>query len=293
MKKNIDAAIAAVTVYTDRALVTRKNTISLTGDESELILSKLPVTLLQESVRVTGKGTSKVSILGVRVESIFTPEASVESIAQLDRQIQTLQTQKVSIENQLSSRQLQINFIKQLSEKSTTQYGINLSKQQTNLEQTQALLDFVGDKYLDYSDRITELKQQQKNINNQISALEKQKQKLLVPKNKEHLNLIIFIETPEPGEFELEVSYLVNRASWTPLYDLQVDTKEKQLNLAYLAEVKQSTGEDWHNVSLTLSTAKPGLGTLPPKLQPWYIDAHNPVAKQASFSMTRERRAKS
>ena len=293
MKKNIDAAIAAVTVYTDRALVTRKNTISLTGDESELILSKLPVTLLQESVRVTGKGTSTVTILGVRVESIFTPEAAVESIAQLDRQIQTLQTQQASIENQLSSRQLQLNFVKQLSEKSTTQYAINLSKEQTNLEQTQALLDFIGDKYLDTSDRITEFKQQQQDIKDRISALEKQKQKLLVPKNKEHLNLIIFIEISQPGEFDLEVSYLVNRASWTPLYDLQVDTREKQLNLAYLAEVKQSTGEDWYNVALTLSTAKPGLGTLPPKLQPWYIDAYNPVAIGETFSVARERRAKS
>ena len=32
MKKNIEAAIAAVTVYTDRALIVRKNTISLTGE---------------------------------------------------------------------------------------------------------------------------------------------------------------------------------------------------------------------------------------------------------------------
>ena len=291
MKKNIDAAISKVTVYTDRALVTRQNTISLEGEESELILSNLPVTLFQDSIRVTGKGTSTVNILGVKVESVFTPEVAVESIAQLDRQIQTLQDQRASLENQLSSRQLQLNFVEQLSEKSKTQYAINLSKQQTNLEQTQALLDFIGDKYLHYGDRLTELKQQQQDINNQISALEQQKQNLSVPQNKEYLNLIIFIKASEPGEFELEVSYLVDRASWHPLYDLKVDTQEKQLNLTYLAEVKQSTGEDWQNVALVLSTAKPGLGTLPPKLQPWYIDAYNPVAKKSS--MARDRRARS
>ena len=64
----------------------------------------------------------------------------------------------------------------------------------------------------------------------------------------------------------------VTKASWTPLYDLQVNTSEKQLNLTYIAEVKQNTGEDWHNVPITLSTAKPGLG-IPPLLEPWYIDA--------------------
>ncbi len=112
-----------------------KITISLTGDESELILSKLPVTLIKDSIRVTGKGTSTVNILGVKVESVFTPEVPVESIAQLDRQMQALQNQKASLENQLLSRQLQLNFVEQLSEKSKTQYAINLSKQQTNLEQ--------------------------------------------------------------------------------------------------------------------------------------------------------------
>ena len=175
-----------------------------------------------------------------------------------------------------------------MSEKSKTQYAINLSKQQTNLEQTQALLDFIGDKHLHFSDRITELKQQQQDINKQISALKQQRQNLLVPKNKEYFNLIVFIEALEPGEFELEVSYLVNRASWHPLYDLKVDTQEKQLDLTYLAEVKQSTGEDWQNVALILSTAKPGLGTLPPQLQPWYIDAHNPVAKKAKSRIKEE-----
>ncbi len=84
MKKNIEAAISAVTVYTDRALVVRKNTISLTGEETEIILPQLPVTLLPDSVRVTGKGTSAVSILGVRVKSIFTSETSIASVAELE-----------------------------------------------------------------------------------------------------------------------------------------------------------------------------------------------------------------
>ena len=92
------------------------------------------------------------------------------------------------------------------------------------------------------------------------------------------MNLIILIDSSAAGEFELEVSYLVKRACWTPLYDLQVNTSEKQLNLTYLAEIKQNTGEDWHNVPITLSTAKPGLGTLPPQLEPWYIDVEEPVA---------------
>ena len=277
MKKNIETAISAVTVYTDRALIVRKNTVSLTGEETEIILTQLPVTLLPDSVRVTGKGTSRVSILGVRVKSVFTSETSIASVAELESQIQTLKTQKAALDNQLRSQKLQLNFIEQLSEKSRNQYAIALAKQQIDLAQTQALLDFMGDKYLEYSDRITELERQQQDLSNRITALERQ-QELQVPQDKKHLNLIILIDSSAAGEFELEVSYLVKKASWTPLYDLQVNTSEKQLNLTYLAEIKQKTGEDWHNIPITLSTAKPGLGTLPPQLEPWYIDVDEPMA---------------
>ena len=40
----------------------------------------------------------------------------------------------------------------------------------------------MGDKYFEYSDRITELERQQQDIENRIVALEKQKQELQVPK---------------------------------------------------------------------------------------------------------------
>ena len=93
--------------------------------------------------------------------------------------------------------------------------------------------------------------------------------------------------------FELEVSYLVNRASWTPLYDLEVDTINKQLNLSYLATVKQSTGEDWTDIPLTLSTAKPGVGSLPPKLKPWYVDIFKPSSKSRELPNTYELRCES
>ena len=280
MKKNIEAEIAAVTVYTDRALVVRKSTISLTGEEKQIILSQLPVTLLPDSVRVSGKGTRAVKIFGVTVKSIFTPEVAIANVAELEQQIKTLKAQKAALDNRSRAEKLRLTFVQQLSDKSRNQYGIALAKQQTDLTQTQALLDFLGDKYLEYSDRITELEGQQQDIENQIAALARQKQKLQMPQNNEHLDLVIFVEAAA-GEFELEVSYLVRKASWTPLYDLQVNTSEKQLSLTYLAEVKQNTGEDWHDVPLTLSTAKPGLGTLPPKLEPWYIDTNPPVATQS------------
>jgi len=52
---------------------------------------------------------------------------------------------------------------------------------------------------------------------------------------------------------------------------------EPQLEVGYLAEVAQQSGEDWQDVRLTLSTARPFLAAVLPELEPWYVRALPPT----------------
>lgn len=58
--------------------------------------------------------------------------------------------------------------------------------------------------------------------------------------------------------FELYLSYVVSHASWEPAYDVRVDSSTQGLSLTYYGAVRQSTGEDWVNCRVSLSTAQPG-----------------------------------
>ncbi len=60
----LDAPIVAVTVFTDRARVTRRGAIHLPPGEHALALTGLPVGLDEDSVRAAGRG-AQVRILGV------------------------------------------------------------------------------------------------------------------------------------------------------------------------------------------------------------------------------------
>jgi uncharacterized protein (TIGR02231 family) len=40
--------------------------------------------------------------------------------------------------------------------------------------------------------------------------------------------------------------------------------------------IRQQTGEEWHNVDLTLSTARPAIGGAPPELSQWNISLYRP-----------------
>jgi uncharacterized protein (TIGR02231 family) len=275
--KTLDTRICEVTVYTDRALVTRRGTVALTGNERELAIASLPATLETESVRATGAGTVAVRLLGVRSDRVFSSEPVGDRTAELTQQIQELETQKLAIDDKITARRIQLQFVEDLSEKSVGFFSSSIAKQQVGLNETGELLNFLGTNYLKYATAIAQHERQQHELDNQIQALEQKLEQVKTPHSQQSFNIIVAIEPSGSGNFELEVSYVVMRARWTPLYDLRVNTTNNQINLNYLAEVNQNTGEDWTGVALTLSTAKPGLGTLPPKLEPWYIDALYPA----------------
>ncbi|HEY9653591.1 MAG TPA: mucoidy inhibitor MuiA family protein [Coleofasciculaceae cyanobacterium] len=276
MSKTIDTHICEVTVYTDQALVIRRGVVHLTGEERELVVTQLPVTLRSESVRVSSAGTVAVRLLGVRTERVYEAKPVVQEIAQLSQDIGQLEEQKRQIQDLLSLLNLQRTFVKNLS----NQYLERLTRSQTpepiDLNRIKELLDFVGQQYNDFSSAIAQREKDSQHLSNQLQSLRQQLQQFSSLNTQERLNIIIAVEPSAAGEFELEVSYLVQQASWIPLYDLRFLPAHEKVNLSYLAEVKQTTGEDWQDVVLTLSTAKPGLGTLPPKLTPWYIDVPPP-----------------
>nr|WP_225225906.1 mucoidy inhibitor MuiA family protein [Komarekiella delphini-convector] len=270
-RKVIQSQIVAVTVYTDKALVTRQSVVSLTGLERELVITSLPVTLETESVRVSGTGTVEVRLLGVSSDRIYTTEPVAERVAQLTRQIQQVEAEKRHLQAQVDALVLQSNFIEGLREKTEESFSQSLARKNLSLSETLDFLNFLGSQYSEYAIASGECKTQQQELDKQLQALRTSLQKIQTPHPKESFNLVVAVEVAGEGEFELELSYVVNRASWTPLYDLRFSTTSNIVHLSYLAEVIQSSGEDWIGVALTLSTAKPGLGTLPPKLEPWYI----------------------
>jgi uncharacterized protein (TIGR02231 family) len=90
-------------------------------------------------------------------------------------------------------------------------------------------------------------------------------------KRRSQVTIVVLAEVDGPAEISL--SYVVTNAKWSPIYDLRAQlstsTKEEsKLVVHYRASISQSTGENWEDVSLTLSTASPLVGTTIPELRP-------------------------
>ena len=74
---------------------------------------------------------------------------------------------------------------------------------------------------------------------------------------------------------EISLSYLSKNAGWTPLYDIRSKSSEGKIFMNYKAQVHQTTGLDWKNIKLNISTNNPYANKTKPELNPWYISYKN------------------
>lgn len=55
------------------------------------------------------------------------------------------------------------------------------------------------------------------------------------------------------------------------MYRLEAKPRDKKINFTWEAEIWQSSGQDWNNVSINLATLKPPKATSPADLPPWIV----------------------
>ncbi|MFU1923083.1 mucoidy inhibitor MuiA family protein, partial [Klebsiella pneumoniae] len=89
---------------------------------------------------------------------------------------------------------------------------------------------------------------------------------------------VLRVALEQPAQVEVKLDYTLRDASWQPTYDARLRDGAKTIELTYQGLVRQSSGEDWTDVDLTLSTARPALGGNVPRLNPWIVDIDAPNA---------------
>ncbi len=74
-----------------------------------------------------------------------------------------------------------------------------------------------------------------------------------------------------PGPVEVALRYGVGGAGWSPAYNARLDPLTGQVELEVLGVVAQSTAEDWSNASIFLATADPFGRAAVRDLVPWTL----------------------
>ncbi|RYX86216.1 mucoidy inhibitor MuiA family protein [bacterium] len=283
----IETRIESVTVYTDRALITRRGEAQLSTGASEVLLAGLPANLDTDSLRASGRGEVGVRIIGVEARLLPLTEASNESAREVEREFNAARDAGSALDSESTSLENRSQTLQKLSSDAARWFAESLSKGESSLDNVTALLDYVSNQTRQLDADKTSLEAKKRDNAALQNALSERLAQFQYGRRPQQRGVAVLVEANGEGKWELELEYVVSNASWTPLYDARVSTnaEKERFELGLNALVTQASGEDWKDVALTLSTARPGLGTLPPKLDPAWIDVPRPVYASAPPAM--------
>jgi uncharacterized protein (TIGR02231 family) len=142
------------------------------------------------------------------------------------------------------------------------------------------LLDFYTGKVQTYRASIFKLQERKQELSDQISDINRRlyyaRQVTGGNAGKIMGELILQLMAQQATTADIGISYFTQRAGWIPTYDMRIASVDNSFKLGYKASVNQSTGLDWKQVKLTLSTSNPNLGNTYPTLNPLFIQLYNP-----------------
>jgi uncharacterized protein (TIGR02231 family) len=268
--------ITAVTVYTDRALTTRSTNLSLKPGSYLISFEALPPLIIDDSVRVTGKGTAATTIAGLEIKRTFLEGSGEKRVQELHEEIRTLEQNSAG----LDARKAGISAQKTFLESIRVAWGERISKElalgRPTLTELHDASSFIGAGIAKAEEQLSVIESEKNGLKDKIDALRRQQNEATGSARKEAKTVEVAVEVASGGSLLLELASMTPQAGWNPAYDVRLTTDAKTAELAFRAMISQRTGEDWHNIDLTLSTARPAIGGAPPELRPWQISLYHP-----------------
>jgi uncharacterized protein (TIGR02231 family) len=274
----ISTSITSVTVYPDRARLVRSGSAHPKAKDIQpgtytLEAAELPLSLNPDSVRVAARGTAKAHLLGIQVQRAFYTETPAESVRQLETQIEVLEDELRGFDARAELVRKNRAALDALGSTSTV-YATALASGEMSLENQMALFDGMRQKSEKLNTELLDIETRKREMGRRLQKLKNELEQQRSSRPRERYTALVEVEVLQAGTLAVELSYVVTGAGWKPLYDLRLvegENLKTSLEVSYLAQVSQRSGEAWKDVMLTLSTARPALSSLAPELDPWYI----------------------
>jgi len=270
-----DCAITSVQCYNDRADITRAIPSTLPRGTSSIYLYELVDSMDPHSVRV--KGNKFVQILEVTQDRINNETNSQPTRSEL----RTQQDKKKEVQAKIAVTNSDLTRLEQ--KKLLTQSFADGSFQRVekcpgkSLEEAKDIMAWYATELQTFATEKVTLENQAEDLRTQLSVIDADIYKLNGADGAKvnymrTVTVLVDAQDFQPSEEfpecpPLRLTYIVGNASWTPSYDVRINSEKNSMQLVYFAEVKQFSGEDWSDVNLTLSTANPGVGSTPTPLR--------------------------
>lgn len=298
-KDLVKSTLSEVTVYSQGAQMHHKANYNIKAGITEISIEGICAGVDPKSIQV--KATGNVIIIDSKF-TMYYPKPTVkvqdglplkmkremEQIAD-SIDILTFDIQEIQDEiNVLKAAQNIIAMNGAVKGQGKVNDSINLLKQ--TVEYYANKMSEINKKILVLEKRKKSKNQLKSKLNVRYSDLENYQDQNQTPEenNGPFPRIVVTLSASEAQSGKISFSYVIANAGWTPIYDIRSESSTGKISLTYKAQVYQTSGMDWDNVKLNISTNNPYANKTKPNLNPWYVDYIHYKAIQSEKNNYRE-----
>lgn len=267
-QKNIDTKIEKATVFLNGAQINRSGKTTVSPGNSEIIFKGISPYINKQSIQVKAEGNFTVLSVVHKLNYLQeqTKQADVQKVEEQKEMVQD----RINMEtNMMSIYQNEENLLA----KNQAIVAQNTGLKTTDLKEA---ADFHRQRLTELKLKETEVSKTLKKLYAEIAKLNKQQDELNKQASTATSEVVVTVQSAATANADFTLSYFVDKAGWYPTYDIRVKDITQPITMAYKANVYQSSGEDWKEVKLTLSTADPKQNGEKPNLPTWYLHYFTP-----------------
>ncbi len=274
----VTTQINNVTVFRDGARITRIGKSKLKAGEQTLIVGGITRYAQEDSFRVKGKGPAMLRGIDVKRKSkTFEPEGNLKELL---AELKSLEKEREALGTKVQIQESRIAQLNTIGTSFAQVFGKWYAVGESELTQLDQMDKTMIKQLTEAKKTLRGLEQDIEKLDARISALQHNINKVQGQRRTETLYEVhVIVEAKQASEIELEVTYQLAYAGWSPTYD--VDLKEENASLKRIAMISNRSLEDWIDVNLTVSTAsaKPVRAV---EASPYYVDVYRPITTTAS-----------
>lgn len=268
---NVDSRIDSVIVYPDQAMVIRKASVTVSGAE-ELAFPSLPGMLDDNSIRIRADGL-KIGEVQTRPGYAAEPTPEVKTIEDSLEQLNSLDKAFSDEQDMLKAKE---TFLVSIKLGAPQEMSRQLEADKVDAASWSAALGFLGTEFLAVRKRQAELDKLRKDLAKTIEAVNQELSETRA-RWENRKTVLVDVAADQSGTYDISLSYNVpSSVSWSPYYELRASPSTGSVAVTYFARLSQRTNEDWNDVKVLLSTARPTAGGTAPEPVGWYLDLYEP-----------------
>ena len=264
--KTSHAKLNEVTVFFRGAELTHEVAVNLQKGNNELKILGLSPTLDKNSIKIKTSNGTLISSFEFSTDYLTEKTPNNDEIKKLDDNIINQKKQVAKINTNLKVNKELLNMLQKGAVKNLegSENGLGIN----DLKQT---LDYYKTKSLEIEELIRVDTEEKQKLEENIKKLELQL-KQESPKNDKLSGILVLnLMAVNTGNTNITISYYTPAARWIPYYDINVQSIQKPIKITTKSKIAQTSGIDWNNVKLSLSTATPSFGKVAPLFKSWFL----------------------